>query len=427
MRKVHVGFLGLGTVGQGAVRTLLENKEDIMMKTGAEIEIKKIAVKHLDKKRDVEIPPDLLTNDPYEVVNDSKIDIVVELIGGLEPARSLIKKALANGKNVVTANKEVIALYGGELLPYAAERKLDLYFEGAVGGGIPIVRPMKICLAGNRIYSVVGIVNATTNYILTKMAEEKLTYDEALKEAQEKGYAEADPTYDVEGLDAAYKIAILASIAFNSRVKVEEIYREGISKISPIDLIYAEELGYVIKLLAIAKQENDMLSIRVHPALIPKHHPLASVRGVNNAILVHGSSVGRVMFYGEGAGSLPTGSAVVGDIIDIARNMVFNCTGRISCTCFKQIPQKDISEITSKYYIRMKVKDQPGVLAAIAACFGEEKVSIASVVQKRQVNKSAEIVWITHPSNEGAMRRSLEKIEKLPVLEEISLVLRAEE
>ena len=427
MRKVYIGFLGFGTVGQGAVKTLLDNKEDVMMRTGAEIEIKKIAVKHLEKKRELEISPQLLTDDPGEVVNDPQIDIVVELIGGLEPARSLIKKSLENGKNVVTANKEVIARYGGELLQFAAERKLDLYFEGAVGGGIPIVRPMKICLAGNRIYSVIGIVNATTNYILTKMEEENLTYKEALEEAQEKGYAEADPTYDVEGLDAAYKIAILASIAFNSRVNVEEIYREGISKISPIDLIYAEELGYVIKLLAIAKQEDDMLSIRVHPALIPRHHPLASVRGINNAILVHGSSVGRVMFYGEGAGSLPTGSAVVGDIIDIVRNITFNCTGRIPCTCFKQIRQKDIREIISKYYMRMKVKDQPGVLAAIAACFGEEKVSIASVVQKRQVNKSAEIVWITHPSNEGALRRSLEKIEKLPVLEEISLVLRVEE
>ncbi|MGC8843053.1 MAG: homoserine dehydrogenase [bacterium] len=427
MKKVFVGFLGFGTVGQGAVRTLLQNKEEIRMKTGMEVEIKKIAVKHLDKKRELSVPAHLLTDDPYEVVNDPGIDIVVELIGGLEPARSLIKKALENGKNVVTANKEVIARYGGELLPYAGERKLDLYFEGAVGGGIPIVRPMKICLAANRIYSVVGILNATTNYILTKMAEERWTYLDALKDAQERGYAEADPTYDVEGLDAAYKISILASIAFNSRVNVDEVYREGIAKISPIDLVYAEELGYVIKLLAIAKEENGMLSIRVHPALIPKHHPLASVRGVNNAILVHGSSVGRVMFYGEGAGSLPTGSAVVGDIIDIVRNIAFNCTGRISCTCFRQIAQKDISEIISKYYLRMKVKDQPGVLAAIATCFGEEKVSIASVVQKRQVNKSAEIVWITHPSREGALREALKKIEELPVVEEINIVLRAEE
>ncbi len=427
MRKVYIGVLGFGTVGQGTVKTLLENKEDIQMRTGTEIEVKKIAVKRLDKERNLTLPSHLFTNDPYEIVNDPDIDIVVELIGGIEPARSLLIKAIENGKNVVTANKEVIARFGRELLPLAGEKKVDFYFEGAVGGGIPIVRPLKICLAGNRIYSVVGIVNATTNYILTKMAEEGWTYEEALKDAQSKGYAESDPTYDVEGLDAAYKIAILASIAFNSRVNVEEIYREGISAIAPIDISYAEELGYVIKLLAIAREENEMLSIRVHPALIPMHHPLASVRGVNNAILVHGSSVGKVMFFGEGAGSLPTGSAVVGDIIDIARNINFNCTGRISCTCFTEKKQKDIGEIISKYYMRMKVKDQPGVLAAIATCFGEEKVSIASVVQKRQIGTSAEIVWITHPSRERALRRALAKIEKLPVVEEVNLILRVEE
>lgn len=427
MRKVYIGVLGFGTVGQGTVKTLLDNKEEIKMRTGTEIEVKKIAVKHPHKKRSLTLPPHLFTDDPYEIVNDPEIEIVVELIGGIEPARSLILQALENGKNVVTANKEVIARFGRELLPLAGEKRLDLYFEGAVGGGIPIVRPLKICLAGNRIYSIVGIVNATTNYILTKMAEEGWTYEEALKDAQAKGYAEANPSYDVEGLDAAYKIAILASIGFNSRVDVDRVYREGISSIAPIDITYAKELGYVIKLLAIAKEENDMLSVRVHPALIPQNHPLASVRGVNNAILVHGSSVGRVMFFGEGAGSLPTGSAVVGDIIDIARNINFNCTGRISCTCFAEKLQKDIGEITSKYYMRMKVKDQPGVLAAIATCFGEEKVSIASVVQKRQVNASAEIVWVTHPSKESALRRALDKIRKLPVVEEISLVLRVEE
>jgi len=427
MRKVYVGILGFGTVGQGTVKTLLDNKEDIKMKTGAEIEIKKIAVKHLNKERNLSLPAHLFTDDPYEIIDDPQIEIVVELIGGTEPAHSLVLRALENGKNVVTANKELIARFGRELLPLAGEKKVDLYFEGAVGGGIPIVRPLKICLAGNRIYSVVGIVNATTNYILSKMTEEGWTYEEALKDAQAKGYAEADPSYDVGGLDAAYKIAILASLAFNSRVNVEEIYREGISAISPIDITYAEELGYVIKLLAIAKEENDMLSIRVHPALIPRRHPLASVRGVNNAILVHGSSVGRVMFFGEGAGSLPTGSAVVGDIIDIARDIDFNCTGRISCTCFKERGQNDIGEISSKYYIRMQVKDKPGVLAAIAACLGEEEVSIASVVQKRQVDASAEIVWITHPSKERALRRALAKIEELPIVEEISLVLRVEE
>lgn len=427
MRRIYIGVLGFGTVGQGTVRTLLENKEDITLKTGTELVVKKIAVRNLHKERNLTLPSHLFTNDPYEIVNDPEIDIVVELIGGIEPARSLILKAIENGKNVVTANKEVIARFGRELLPLAAEKKVDLYFEGAVGGGIPIVRPLKVCLAGNRIYSVVGIINATTNYILSKMAEEGWTYEEALKDAQAKGYAEADPSYDVEGLDAAYKISILASIAFNSRVDVEGVYREGISAIAPIDITYANELGYVIKLLAIAKEEDEMLSIRVHPALIPASHPLASVRGVNNAILVHGSSVGRVMFFGEGAGSLPTGSAVVGDIMDIARNINFNCTGRISCTCFKEKKQKDIGEITSKYYIRMKVVDKPGVLAAIATCFGEEKVSIASVVQKRQVNTSAEIVWITHPSKEKSLRQALAKIEKLPVVEEISLVLRVEE
>ncbi|MBC7326634.1 homoserine dehydrogenase [bacterium] len=427
MKKIKVGILGFGTVGQGTVKTLIDNREEITMRSGTDIEIKKIAVKHLNKSRAISLPSHLFTDDPYEVVNDHEIDIVAELIGGIEPAYSLIRKALENGKNVVTANKEVIARFGRELLPLAAEKRVDLYFEGAVGGGIPIIRPLKVCLAGNKIYSIVGVVNATTNYILTKMAEEQWTYEEALKDAQLKGYAEADPSYDVEGLDPAYKIAILASIAFNSRVDVDKIYREGISAISPIDIIYADELGYVIKLLAIAKEENGALSIRVHPALVKKHHPLASVRGVNNAILVHGSSVGRVMFFGEGAGSLPTGSAVVGDIIDIARNINFNCTGRISCTCFREREQKDIGDIITRYYIRMKVVDKPGVLAAIATCFGEEQVSIASVVQKRRVNTSAEIVWITHPSRESSIRQALARIERLPVVEEISLLLRVEE
>lgn len=424
--KVKIGILGLGTVGQGVVKTLLENKDLIEMRTRCEIEIKKIAVRDLGKEREIDVSH-ILTNDPYEVVDDPEIQIVAELIGGVEPAYALIKRALEKGKNVVTANKEVIALYGRELLPLASAKGVDLYFEGAVGGGIPIVRPLKECLAGDRIYSVIGIVNATTNFILTKMKEEGMTYEEALKEAQRRGYAEADPSYDVEGLDASYKIAILASIAFNSRVDVERIYREGISRIQPIDIIYADELGYVIKLVAIAKEENSALSLRVHPALLRKEHPLASVRGVYNAVMVRGSSVGDVMFYGEGAGSLPTGSAVVGDIIDITRNIRFNCTGRISCTCFSEKEMKDIGGITCKYYIRMRVKDQPGVLASIAKCFGDEKVSIASVVQKRQVDSFAEIVWITHPSRESALKESLKKIEKLDVVDEICLVLRVEE
>ena len=308
----------------------------------------------------------ILTTNATEIINDPEIDIVVETIGGLKPAGDFIRRALENGKHIVTANKELIAKEGATLLPRPAELGLDFMFEASVGGGIPIIRPMKSCLAGNEILEIKGIVNGTTNYILPRMSAEGLDFADVLKDAQAKGYAEADPTADIEGHDAAYKIAILASIAFTSRVDVTKVYREGITSITAEDMKYADELGYVIKLLAIAKMIDGGVQVRVHPAFVPTGHPLANVNGVFNGIYVSGNAVGEVMFYGPGAGSLAAGSAVVGDVIDIARNINYGATSRIRCTCFDTREVLDIDSVVCKNYIRLDTDDKPGVLAAIA-------------------------------------------------------------
>jgi homoserine dehydrogenase len=299
-------------------------------------------------------------------------------------------------------------------------------FEGSVGGGIPIIRPLKSCLAGNRIQRVMGIVNGTTNFILTRMAQGKAEFKEALAEATRLGYAEPDPTDDIEGFDAAFKLAILASIAFETRVQVEEIHREGISKLAARDMEYAAQLGYTVKLLAIGAEVNGGLELRVHPTLLPRDHPLAAVSGPFNAIFVRGSSVGEVMFYGQGAGTMPTGSAMVGDIIDVARNIRSGSTGRVSCTCFDEKPVRPMAELATRYYLRLQVADRPGVLAAIATVFGEEAVSLASVLQKAASGESAEIVWLTHKTQERRMQRSLKRLAELPEVHEISARIRAE-
>ena len=427
-RPIYVGIIGFGNVGSGTYKTLLDNQASIDRKVGRPVRVKRVADIDWERPRGLEVavPPEVRTTEARAVVEDPEIAIVVESIGGVQPSLELVLGALRAGKNVVTSNKELIARHGKELFEAAAERSLDLAFEGSVGGGIPIVRPLKSCLAGNRINRMMGIVNGTTNFILTRMMEEGAEFGEALAEAQRLGYAEPDPTNDVEGFDAAFKLAILASIAFESRVQVEEVYREGISGLAARDMEYARKLGYVIKLLAIGAQVEGGMELRVHPTLLPAEHPLAAVGGAFNAIFVSGSSVGEVMFYGQGAGRLPTGSAMVGDIIDVARNIRAGATGRVACTCFEGKEVRPIAELETRFYLRTEVADRPGVLAAIAGVFGEEGVSLASVLQMGASGETAEIVWLTHETRERQMRRSLERIAKLPEVHRINSCIRAE-
>lgn len=425
--QINVGIIGLGVVGCGALKILLDNKKEIERKIGSRLEVIKIADKDLTTNRPVDFDRSILTSDVNEVVANPDVDIVIELIGGVHPAKEFILQALCNGKHVVTANKELIAKEGSDLLSEALNRKLDFCFEGSVGGGIPIIHPMKTSLAGNNIIGVIGIVNGTTNYILTKMAEENSDFSDVLAEAQKAGYAEFDPTSDIEGYDAKYKLAILASIAFTSKINLDDVYCEGITKISQSDLEYAKELGYTIKLLAIAKHVDEKIEARVHPTLIPLSHPLANVNNVYNGIYVKGDFVQDVMFYGRGAGSHPTGSAVAGDVIDIARNINYGSNGKISCTCFDKREIHDINEVVTRYYIRLLVSDKPKVLAAIASIFGDNNVSIALMNQKNVQGDKAEIVMVTHDVVEIDFRNAIEQIAKLPVVAAVCNWIRVEE
>lgn len=422
MKKIKIGLLGLGTVGTGVYK-LLRKRADIMEKTiGAELEIKKILVHNMNKKREG-IDPALLTDDWHEIIGDDEIQIVVEVMGGMEPAKTIILEALKAGKNVVSANKDLIAGEGRILLDTAQEYGKDFLFEAAVAGGIPIIRPLKQCLAANEISDVLGIVNGTTNYILTKMFEEGMEFADALKQAQELGYAEADPA-DVEGLDAGRKVAIMASIAFHSRVVFSDVYTEGITKITAADIEYAREFDSVIKLLGVARCTKTGIEVGVYPMMIGKDHPLASVRDSFNAVFIHGDAVDDAMFYGRGAGEMPTASAVAGDVIDVARDLAYNCTGRISCTCYRQIPVKDFGEVENKFFLRMQVENRPGVLAQIAQVFGEHNVSIARVVQKNAREEHAELVVVTEKVKEKHMKSALSELREMESISEISSVIR---
>jgi len=373
------------------------------------------------------LAPEIITQNWSDIRDDAEIDIVVELIGGIEPAFQFVTEAMKQGKHVVSANKDLIAVRGRELFDTASENGVDFYFEASVAGGIPIVYPMKQSLAGNEINEVIGILNGTTNYVLTRMSREQSDFSEVLAEAQQLGYAEADPTSDIEGLDAARKIAILSSIAFNSRVTLDDVYVEGITSITAEDIKYAAELGYVIKLLAIAKQDDQgQLQIRVHPAFLPDNHPLAAVNDVFNAVFVNGDAVGEIMHYGRGAGQMPTASAVAGDIIEITRNIKNNNIARIGCTCYEEKTVLDINQLNAEYYIRMTVKDRPGVLAAIAGVFGNYNVSLATVLQKGRGENDAELVMITHNVKEKDLRDSLKVLEGMNIVAEINNVIRME-
>lgn len=422
--EIKVGLLGLGTVGRGVYKILRDNAVNIERKVGAPIHLEKILVRDVNKDRGLELPPGLLTSAAGDVLDDPGLDIVVEVMGGTDSALELVRESLARGKSVVTANKDMIAMHGQELFELASANKADLLFEGSVGGGIPIIRPLKQCLAANRIQELIGIINGTTNYMLTRMSAEGMDFGDVLAEAQTLGYAEADPTADVEGYDAARKLAILASIAFNTRITFNQVNVEGITRISAEDIAYARELNYIIKLLAIAKHTTEGVEVRVHPTLIPVTHPLAAVNDVFNAIYVRGDAVGETMFYGRGAGEMPTASAVTADVMDAARNVLRDVQGIIACTCYDDLPVKDMGETRSKYYIRLSVADRPGVLASIAYAFGDKEVSLASVIQKQTDGDHAEIVLVTHRVRERNLQEALNIIRHLSSVKDVCNFIR---
>lgn len=423
-KVIYAALLGLGTVGTGVYKVLKNQEEEMTRKIGSKVKIKKILVRNLEKAAAKVEDAGVLTNDWNAILEDSQIQIVIELMGGLEPAKTYILEALRAGKHVVTANKDLVAVDGKEILDTAQEKGCDFLFEAAVAGGIPIISPLKQCLAGNHMTEVIGIVNGTTNFILTKMTQEGMEFEEALCLATELGYAEADPTADIEGLDAGRKVAILASVAFNSRVTLSDVDIEGITKITATDILYAKEMGCDIKLLGVARNTEDGIEAYVNPMLIASSHPLASVNDSYNAVFVHGDAVEDAMFFGRGAGELPTASSVVGDVFEIARNIQADCCGRISCTCYKNLPIKKMEDIQNRYFLRLQVEDRYGVLAEIASIFAKDKVSIAQLVQKNKVEDCAEIVVITAMVREGDFRKALDEMSDLESVRKISSVLR---
>lgn len=423
-KTVKIAIMGAGTVGGGVYKVLNMRKDDMLLRAGTEIEIEKILVKSISETRK-DVDASLLTESFEDIVNDESIQIVVEVMGGIEPARTFILRCLNAGKSVVTANKDLIAVHGRELLEAAEANQVDFMYEASCAGGIPIIRPLKHCLLGNEVTEIMGIVNGTTNYILTKMTEEGMDFKEALAKATELGYAEADPTADVEGLDAGRKMAIMGSIGFHSRITFADVYTEGITKITSADMAYAKDMGCVIKLLGIARNTDTGIEVRVHPTLIKKEHPLASVGDVFNAVFVHGDAVDDTMFYGRGAGELPTASAVVGDIIEVARNIKDNCLARTGCSCYRELPIKPIGEIESKYFVRMIVKDCAGVLGHVAIILGEHEVSIDQIIQRAAEGDIAEIVAITDVVQEKKFRAAIETLNAMEFVQDVSSIIRA--
>jgi len=430
-KSITVGIIGFGTVGAGTARILIENGDIIRRRLGAPVVLKTIS--DLDIKRDRGIPLKgvQLTTKAQDVFSDPDIDIVVELIGGYKPAREFILEAIRNKKHVVTANKALLALHGEELYAAAAASGVTLGYEASVAGGIPILAAVRNGLAANNLKSIYGIVNGTCNYILTLMTNAGRKFDEVLKEAQSMGYAEADPTFDIEGIDSAHKLAVLTMLAFGTPVKFEDIYTEGISKITPLDIDFAKDLGYKIKLLAITKMVNNEVEARVHPTMLPETYPLATVDGVFNALSVTGDAVGSTMFYGRGAGDMPTGSAVVSDIIDIGREILAGCVDRAPVTAFrerKQLKIRKMDDITSCYYLRFSALDKPGVLSRITGVLGKNNISISSMIQKgRKADEAVPIVMMTHDAVERDVRKALDEIKTLDCIAGTTVVIRVEE
>jgi homoserine dehydrogenase len=424
-RTVRVGLIGLGTVGSAVARLLADRGEDIAQRAGFRLEVSRAAARDPARTRDVPLDPARITGDPLEVVADPEVDVVCELIGGVDPAKSIVLEALDRGKPVVTANKELLATMGRDLFDMAERRGVDLAFEGAVGGGIPLVRALKESLAAERVKRVVGIVNGTTNLILTRMAEDGVSFEEALTEAQRLGYAEADPSADVDGHDAAAKCAILASIAFNARVVASDVFREGIGRVTPVDFRTAAELGFVIKPVAIAELEDEDVAVRVHPAMLPADHPLAAVRDAFNAVFVEGDRAGQLMLYGRGAGGEPTATAVAGDLVRVGRNLVLG--GRsIGCTCYLERHIRPMDDMEAAYYLLLDVVDRPGVLASVAGTFGAHGVSIKSVLQE-DTGDGAQLVMITHRAREGDLQATVRDLGELEPVHAVRSVLRVEQ
>ena len=407
---VKVGLVGTGTVGGGCLDILRNHKEEFKRHFGVEIELARVCSRKSNVAEEFGLG-DIFTTDFHEVVNDPEIDLVIELIGGTAIAKEVVMDALRNGKSVVTANKARMATSGEEIMGLAAEKDAEIAFEASVGGAIPIIVPLKHSLIANRIDSIMGIVNGTTNYMLTRMDEDGMSYEDVLKEAQQKGYAEADPTADVDGLDAAAKIAILASIAFNSRVTMDQVYAEGIRRISPIDLAMAHEMGYAVKLLAHAYRTDAGIDVRVHPTMIPVSHQLATVNGVFNAIYTVGDAAGESMFFGEGAGAGPAASAVMGDVLEVARHLQMGIKPIVGCTCTDSLPILSIEDLKTKYYIRFVVADRSGVLAAAADIFAKYDVSVKTVTQRGNAARDdVSLVFVTHTAEERNVRKAIDDI-----------------
>lgn len=423
-KNLKVGMLGCGVVGSNVARLLHEDSGDFAARSGATLTLTKVAVKNVSAKRD-HVPASIITSDALSVVNDPSIDIIIEVMGGIEPARELLLAAIKNGKSVITANKALLGLHGAELFEAADKNGVDLYYEAAVGGAIPILRPLRESIVGDHVHRVMGIVNGTTNYILTKMDEEGSAFADVLKEAQALGFAEADPTADIEGHDAAAKAAILAGLAFHTRVTTKDVSCEGISKISARDVAVAREMDHVIKLLAIAELTADQqVSVRVHPTLISRQHPLASVRNAFNAVFVEAESAGELMFYGRGAGGAPTASAVLGDLIAIARNKTSGGEGHGESD-YADISIAPIDNVRSRYLIRLDVADKPGVLATVAQLFASNSVSIETVRQSGR-GDSAELIVATHSAPESSLKKTVESLAKSDVVKKVESVLHIE-
>ena len=433
MKVINVGLIGFGTVGAGVVKLLSANALLIEKKLGARLILKRIVDLDLTTDRGVEVAPGVLTANVSELLDDPEISIVMELIGGYEPARTFVLRAIAAGKHVVTANKALLAVHGEELFTAAAAKGVELLFEPAVGGGIPVLSAIRGNLSANRFSTVLGILNGTCNYILTRMTEEGAEFAAVLKTAQELGYAEADPTFDVEGIDTAHKLCLLVSLCFGSRVKLEQVHTEGISALSPVDISFAREFGYKIKLLAIGKQDDGCIEARVHPTMIPLSDPLADVNGVFNAVRLAGDFVGPVMFSGRGAGMNPTASAVVGELIEISRNILAGIGRRTPPLGYLDasmalIPLKPMGEIVSKYYLRFSVVDRPKVLSRIAGVLGDHGISIESMIQTaRSTQESVSIVIMTHEAREADVRAALAQIDNLEFITEKTNLIRIED
>ena len=427
--SIGIGMLGMGVVGSGVARALTEKSEHLAAQIGRPVSLMGILVRDPAKRRPYTVPAHLLTTDPETILSNPKIDVVVEIMGGQEPALEYITKSISQGKHVATANKEVMARHGPDILTQARKQGVHVMFEASVAGGTPIIGPLRRDLVANDVVAIHGIINGTTNYILTRMAQEGVDFEIALKEAQELGYAEADPSNDVEGIDAAYKLAILSTLAFGARVRDTDVHREGITRLRARDFLYAGELGYAIKLMAMAKKQDGYLQVRVHPVFVPTDVLIAKVDGVFNAVEIETDLAGRVLFHGRGAGSLPTTSALVADIVNISRNIVGNLRSPTALKLDEDVVIRPMHELETKYYLRVIVADRPGVLAQIAKILGDLRISIDSVIQKGtdDVAQSAELVLTTHRAKEALMQQAIQLVEALPVVHEVGNMVRVEE